>query len=90
MWSSPTNEWQPHGGIQQQPTGEGSKDIRPRYYKSVHPQYDGGGHNVRSGCGHAMRGGFVINTKIVAFVLGLLAYRVIACFVSLIESYLFW
>ena len=48
-----------------------------------------GGHNVRSGCGLTMRGGFVINTKIVAFLLGLLAYRVIACFVSLIESSLF-
>ena len=49
----------------------------------------GGGHNVRSGCGLTMRGGFVINTKIVAFVLGLLMYRVIACFVSLIESFVF-
>ena len=44
---------------------------------------------MRSGCGLTMRGGFVINTKIVAFVLGLLAYRVIACFVSLIESFVF-
>ena len=48
----------------------------------------GDGHNVRSRCGLTMKAGCVINMKSVAFVLGLLIYRVIhvAYFVSLIES----